>query len=127
MTIKLRFYSGYPIHQSQKKQQSTISQRSFEGVFSHFADITKEQLNDPAWLKENKPYTGELLLGHLRYGTHGANTHETVHPFLRQNNWITRNLVLAGNFNLTNVDELFAELLAWSISKEKIRYSYGGS
>ena len=59
-------------------------------------------------------------MGHLRYGTHGANTIETVHPFLRQNNWITRNLVLAGNFNLTNVDELFAELLSFGqYPKEK--------
>jgi amidophosphoribosyltransferase len=61
-----------------------------------------------------------LLLGHLRYGTHGANTIETVHPFLRQNNWISRNLVLAGNFNLTNVDEMFAELLSFGqYPKEK--------
>jgi amidophosphoribosyltransferase len=54
---------------------------------------------------------GELLLGHLRYGTHSDNSIETCHPFLRQNNWISRNLLLAGNFNLTNVDELFQELV----------------
>lgn len=83
----------------------------FNGVFSHFDDLTEEQRNDPAWLKSNKPFTGELLMGHLRYGTHGINTIETCHPFLRLNNWITRNLVLAGNFNLTNVDELFDELV----------------
>lgn len=66
------------------------------------------------------PYTGELLMGHLRYGTHGANTIETVHPFLRQNNWISRNLVLAGNFNLTNVEELFSELVSFGqYPKEK--------
>jgi amidophosphoribosyltransferase len=57
------------------------------------------------------PYTGELFLGHLRYGTHGGNTIEHCHPFLRQNNWMTRNLVLAGNFNMTNVDELFEQLV----------------
>lgn len=83
----------------------------FEGVYSHFDDCTYDQLHDPAWLKSNKPYIGEILLGHLRYGTHGVNTIETCHPFLRQNNWISRNLAMAGNFNLTNVDELFEELI----------------
>ncbi|RLD19757.1 MAG: amidophosphoribosyltransferase [Bacteroidetes bacterium] len=84
----------------------------FQKVFKHFDDVTPDQMKDAAWLKENKPFTGELLMGHLRYGTHGVNTIEACHPFLRLNNWITRNLVLAGNFNLTNVDELFDELIA---------------
>lgn len=83
----------------------------FDQIWKHFEDLPEEQLQDPVWLKENKPYTGELLLGHLRYGTHGDNSIETCHPFLRQNNWINRNLILAGNFNLTNVDELFQELI----------------
>jgi amidophosphoribosyltransferase len=56
-------------------------------------------------------FTGELFLGHLRYGTYGKNSIESCHPFLRQNNWRTRNLVVAGNFNLTNVDELFGHLV----------------
>ena len=76
----------------------------FDNVYGYFNDISPEKRQDPAWLKDNLPYTGELLLGHLRYGTHGRNSIENVHPFLRQNNWISRNLVLAGNFNLTNVD-----------------------
>ncbi len=63
------------------------------------------------WLKENVAFTGELWLGHLRYGTHGENSIEQVHPFLRQNNWRSRNLVMAGNFNMTNVDELFDKLI----------------
>ena len=83
----------------------------FQKVFERFEDLTPEQLLDVQWLKENRPYMGEVLLGHLRYGTHGDNTIETCHPFLRQNNWISRNLILAGNFNLTNVDELFEELI----------------
>jgi amidophosphoribosyltransferase len=66
----------------------------------------KKFLNDH-WLKANVAFTGELWLGHLRYGTHGMNSIENVHPFLRQNNWRSRNLVMAGNFNLTNVEELF--------------------
>ncbi len=67
----------------------------------------KDKFRDEHWLKENVAFTGELWLGHLRYGTHGMNSIESVHPFLRQNNWRSRNLVMAGNFNMTNVDELF--------------------
>jgi amidophosphoribosyltransferase len=66
-----------------------------------------EKLKDVEWLKHNEGFTGELFLGHLRYGTFGKNSIENCHPFLRQNNWMTRNLVVAGNFNMTNVDELF--------------------
>jgi amidophosphoribosyltransferase len=83
----------------------------FDQIWKHFDSLPQHQLQDAQWLKHNKPYMGELLLGHLRYGTHGDNSIETCHPFLRQNNWINRNLILAGNFNLTNVDELFDELL----------------
>ena len=68
-------------------------------------------MNDIAWLKQNKAFIGELYLGHLRYGTYGGNSIENCHPFLRQSNWRTRNLVLAGNFNMTNSDELFNHLL----------------
>jgi amidophosphoribosyltransferase len=67
----------------------------------------KEKFRDENWLKEKVAFSGELWLGHLRYGTHGLNSIENVHPFLRQNNWRSRNLVMAGNFNMTNVDELF--------------------
>lgn len=83
----------------------------FDMIWARLNAITPEQQNDPRWLKENMPYMGEVLLGHLRYGTHGGNSIEQVHPFHRQNNWINRNLLLAGNFNMTNVDELFQELV----------------
>lgn len=84
----------------------------FEEIWSkHFRNLSDEQFSDAPWMKDNLPYVGELLLGHLRYGTHGDNSIETCHPFLRQNNWINRNILLAGNFNLTNVDELFQELV----------------
>ncbi|MGB4840859.1 MAG: amidophosphoribosyltransferase [Saprospiraceae bacterium] len=120
VTIKLDSTPGTRYISRRRSNSPQYLKDLFEGVFSHFADVSEEHMNDPVWLKDNKPYTGELLLGHLRYGTHGVNTIETVHPFLRQNNWITRNLVLAGNFNLTNVDELFAELLSFGqYPKEK--------
>lgn len=70
-----------------------------------------ERQQDPAWLKAHLPFTGELFLGHLRYGTYGGNSLEQIHPFLRQNNWMTRNLIVAGNFNMTNVDQLFDQLV----------------
>ncbi|HTO35448.1 MAG TPA: hypothetical protein VLZ72_04370, partial [Flavobacterium sp.] len=70
-----------------------------------------EKIDDVAWQKENLPYIGELFLGHVRYGTFGKNSIENVHPFLRQNNWMHRNLIVAGNFNMTNVKELFDSLV----------------
>jgi amidophosphoribosyltransferase len=70
-----------------------------------------EYLDDVALQKKNIPYLGELFLGHVRYGTFGKNSIESVHPFLRQSNWMHRNLILAGNFNMTNVKELFQNLV----------------
>lgn len=86
----------------------------FEHINERFQAIGEEdpaKLKDVQYLKKHAGFTGELFLGHLRYGTFGRNSIESCHPFLRQNNWITRNLVVAGNFNLTNVDELFSILL----------------
>ncbi|UII77808.1 amidophosphoribosyltransferase [Flagellimonas sp. HMM57] len=70
-----------------------------------------EYENDVDLQKKHIPYIGELLMGHVRYGTFGKNSIESVHPFLRQNNWMHRNLIVAGNFNMTNVDELFNNLV----------------
>lgn len=70
-----------------------------------------EKAGDPAWAKQNLPFAGEVYLGHLRYGTFGNNNIEYCHPVMRENNWRSRNLALAGNFNLTNVDEIFASLV----------------
>ncbi|MFZ4413499.1 MAG: amidophosphoribosyltransferase [Bacteroidales bacterium] len=74
-------------------------------------DKNPDLLNDVNWMKENVGFTGELFLGHLRYGTFGKNSIENIHPFVRANNWMSRNLVAAGNFNLTNMDELFNKLV----------------
>ncbi len=87
----------------------------FGKIHAKFEEVQKrrpEKLQDSEWLKKHVAFTGELFLGHLRYGTYGGNSIENCHPFLRQNNWMTRNLVVAGNFNLTNVDELFDQLVA---------------
>ena len=79
--------------------------------FRGFNKKNSKKQKDITWLKENVPFAAEVLMGHLRYGTHGGNRKDNCHPFLRQNNWRTRNLSLAGNFNLTNVDELFDKLI----------------
>ncbi len=96
----------------------SIDSKPIQDIFNHinrrFEEIEEENpalLRDVDYLKKNAGFTGELFLGHLRYGTFGRNSIESCHPFLRQNNWLTRNLVVAGNFNLTNVDELFDVLL----------------
>ncbi len=86
----------------------------FSQVMSRFEELERtrpDKLSDTQYLKDNYAFTGELFLGHLRYGTYGGNSIENCHPFLRENNWMTRNLVVAGNFNLTNVDELFQLLI----------------
>lgn len=86
----------------------------FERITSRIEEARKKDsdiLNNIPKLKRDIPFTGELFLGHLRYGTYGKNSIESCHPFLRQNNRMTQNLIVAGNFNLTNVDELFSELI----------------
>lgn len=84
----------------------------FGRIAERFEEANKQdQLHNVEWLKKHVPFAGELLMGHLRYGTFGGSGIEACHPFLRQNNWMTRNLVMAGNFNLTNVEELFQELV----------------
>ena len=89
-------------------------QSIFKKINKRIQQVVKEDpsvLEDGERLKALAPYVGELLLGHVRYGTFGKNSLESVHPFLRQNNWKHRNLIVAGNFNMTNVNELFDNLL----------------
>ena len=93
----------------------SVDPRPIQDVFSRimprFEGLSSEQLADSTFLQEEMAFTGELFLAHLRYGTYGKNQVENCHPFLRQNNWRTRNLVVAGNFNMTNTDELFDKLV----------------
>ena len=96
----------------------SIEQNPIKNIFDKVAKgIKKAEKNKPKdadirWVYENVPFSGEVFLGHLRYGTFGRNSIEFVHPVMRQNNWKSRTLVLAGNFNLTNTDELFQKLIA---------------
>ena len=81
------------------------------GRISEELKLHPEYVDDVQLQKKHLPYVGELFLGHVRYGTFGKNSIESVHPFLRQNNWMHRNLIVAGNFNMTNVTELFNSLV----------------
>jgi len=99
---------GY-IHRSRSNDKAPIRE-----VFDYINNQIKgnpEQLEDATWAKNNLPFAAELYLGHLRYGTFGGNSIDYVHPVMRASNWLSRNLVIAGNFNLTNTDEIYNQLL----------------
>jgi amidophosphoribosyltransferase len=100
---RYRTINGKPIDEIFDKISRKYAKAKKEG---------KEKYYDAEWMKSNTAFSGELWMGHLRYGTHGKNNIESCHPFLRQNNWRSRNLVVAGNFNMTNVDELFNKLVS---------------
>jgi len=113
--LKLDQEPGYKYINRVRSNGENPIQDCFNDIYKHFGaveDSNPELLNDIEWAKKNIPFTGELYLGHLRYGTFGRNSIEYVHPVMRENNWKSRNLALAGNFNLTNVDELFKSLCA---------------
>ena len=111
--IKLDVPAGKRYISRKRSVQNNPIQDVFNQINNRFIKEEKKdpkKFQDAHWVKNNLPFTGELYLGHLRYLTLVAII-EQCHPFLRQNNWKTRNLVLAGNFNMTNVDELFNQLV----------------
>jgi len=112
--IKLDLQPGHKYISRLRSNASAPIKDIFTKVYDRLKQIEKqhpERLLDVNWLKQNVDFSGELLMGHLRYGTFGQNSIMNLHPFVRANNWMTRNLVLAGNFNMTNVDELFDKLV----------------
>lgn len=113
-TIKIDSAPGYKFLDRKRSVASTAIKDIFEEVFKKTRKIERknpELYNDTEWMRKNVPFTGEVLMGHLRYGTFGGNDIDSVHPFVRDNNWITRNLILAGNFNMVNNEQLFQQLL----------------
>ena len=113
-TIKLDTQPGFAYIDRKRSVDNQAIKVIFEEIFAQFKDLGKEEkllLNDSEHLKQNYEFMGELLLGHLRYGTHGGNDMSNCHPRVRANNWKTRTLLVAGNFNLTNVDDLFDNLV----------------
>jgi amidophosphoribosyltransferase len=112
--IKLDLEPGNKYISRLRSNSSTPIKEIFNKIYDDLQVIEHERperLNDVNWLKKNIDFSGELFMGHLRYGTFGGNDVMNLHPFVRANNWMTRNLVLAGNFNMTNVDELFEKLI----------------
>lgn len=100
-------------------RQRSVAQQPIQDIFAQINGrindlmvANPDKKDDVDWQKKNVPYIGELLMGHVRYGTFGKNSVESVHPFLRQNNWMHRNLIVAGNFNMTNVKTLFNKLVS---------------
>ena len=112
-TIKFDLAPGKKYIDRERSNSSTPIKDIFDAVNKGINKYSSkpEVLNDPIFAKENIPFAGELFLGHLRYGTFGNNSIDYVHPVMRDNNWKSRTLVLAGNFNMTNVDELFKKLV----------------
>ncbi len=113
-TIKLDLESGYEYLDRIRSIKDSAINKVFQRIRKNFLDIESSSpglIKDINYVKKHIPYAGEVLLGHLRYGTHGKNRLENAHPVVRQNNWKSRTLVLAGNFNLTNVDEIFTHLV----------------
>jgi amidophosphoribosyltransferase len=115
VTLKFDLAPGNKyIHRQRSVDDNAINQ-IFKKIYSNYKKVERDSpktINDAVWAKENLPFAGEVYLGHLRYGTFGKNKKNNIHPVLRENNWRSRNLVLAGNFNLTNVDELFQKLVS---------------
>lgn len=114
-TIKLDTNPGIKYIDIIKSVDSNPIATIFKKINKRFKKVYRVDPNaylDSEYLKEHVEFASEIWLGHLRYGTHGENSLESVHPFYRQNNWRSRNLVVAGNFNLTNVDQLFDKLVS---------------
>lgn len=112
--VKLDVEPGVRYINRYRSNSSTPIVDIFDHIYRQFKKLdaqNPELINDASWLKKNLEFTGELFLGHLRYGTFGGHKLENLHPVMRENNWMTRSLVLAGNFNMTNVDELFGQLV----------------
>ena len=109
--VKLESSPGFEFIFRERALGSGALSEIFSNVHSSFSSYTKEQLNDIDFVKKSVPYAAELFIGHLRYSTSGKNSLTYVHPLLRRNNWASRSLALAGNFNMTNVDEMFGQLL----------------
>jgi len=110
VSLRMNTPPGKTYFNRRRETGSTAINDIFKKIYSNFEEAEKsnpETFNDPNWARANLPFVGEAYLGHLRYGTFGSNIVNNLHPVMRENNWRTRNLVLAGNFNLTNVDELF--------------------
>lgn len=110
--VKLDTTPGHEYMFREKALGSNAITEIFSNVQKGLVGVSPDKLADTAYAKENLPFAGELYMGHLRYSTTGKSGLQYVHPFLRRNNWKAKNLCLCGNFNMTNIDEIFAKITA---------------
>ena len=114
VSVKLDTPPGMKYFSRQRSASSSAINDLFKKIYGNFKKAERKvpgSIDDVHWAKNNLPFVSELYMGHLRYGTFGSNSSENLHPVMRENNWRTRNLAMAGNFNLTNVDEMFDNLV----------------
>ena len=112
VSVKTDVAPGLKYISRERSNSSKPIEDIFSSIYSTMNKQKKIKKNKSlSWRKNNVDFTGDIFLGHLRYGTFGKNSIDECHPFVRQNNWKTRNLVLAGNFNLTNSEDLFRQLI----------------
>ena len=110
--VKLGTKPGNEYMFREKAEGANAITEIFKSAQKGFSSLTPSQISDPDYAKENLAFAGELYMGHLRYSTTGKSGLKYVHPFLRRNNWKAKNLCLCGNFNMTNVDEIFDKITA---------------
>lgn len=108
--VKLNSEPGKEYMFRERAMGSNAITEIFGNLKDNYKDVTPEQLADASFAKENLPFAGEVFMGHLRYSTTGKSGIQYTHPFLRRNNWRAKNLCFCGNFNMTNVDEIFDQL-----------------
>ncbi len=111
-SVKLNSEPGNEFMFRQRAEGKNAVTEIFSNVHKQIGEYTPEQLDDASFVEKNVPYAGELYMGHLRYSTTGKSGLTYVHPFLRRNNWRAKNLCMCGNFNMTNIDEIFERLTA---------------
>ena len=110
--VKLHASSGEEYMFRERATGTNAISEIFASAYNHYLPLSPEQLNDAGMAEKTLPFAGELYMGHLRYSTTGKSGLDYIHPFLRRNNYRAKNLAVCGNFNLTNVDEIFAKLTA---------------
>lgn len=119
--VKLEAHTGEEYMFRERAMGTGAITEIFDAVHKNYKDISHHELNDPFYAKSHLPFAGELYLGHLRYSTTGKSGISYIHPFLRRNNWRAKNLALCGNFNLTNVNDIFEEIT--SIGQHPRKYA----
>lgn len=109
--VKLDMQAGHEYINRERAPGANAIDTCFETVGKEYSKYDPELVKEPSWAKNNLPFAGELYMGHIRYSTTGREGLQYIHPFLRRNNWKDRNLLLCGNFNLTNVSDIFKRLV----------------